>query len=164
MTPRPTLEPTRIGEVLLAGGLGLGVSWLLFWTLQGRGFSLPLVGPVAWLSVALIAAMIGWLGWRTRRELRTRPDALRPRTALVRVLLGKTSTLAAAALAGAYAGLLGLALDAWPAPLAVRRVVHTAVAIGMCGVWGLAGWYLERSCRIRPRDTPDTPPGDRQQG
>ncbi len=157
--PRPTVEPTAWRQVGLAVVLGFAMSWLVLTMTQDRGIPLPLVGPIAWASVLLIAAGVGWLAWQTRSQVRTRPDTLDPRQALIRVLLGKASVLGGMALAGAYAGLLGLAVVAWPAPLAVDRVTHGGVAFAGCLAWAIAGWTLERSCRIRD-DRDDDTPGD----
>lgn len=161
--PRPTVEPTAWRQVGPATVLGFAGSWLVLTMAQDRGTPLPLVGPIAWATVFLIAAGIGWLAWQTRRQVGARPDTLDPRQALTLVLLGKASVLGGAALAGAYVGLLGLAANAWPAPLAVDRVTHGGVAFVGCVAWAVAGWALERSCRIRDDDR-DTPEGGDRKG
>lgn len=161
MTPRPTVEPTRLGHAVLAFFAGFAVTWLLLTTLQGQGYSVPLVGPLAWVSVGALALWVLWLAVRTRREIHRRPDTLEPRVALNRVVWGKTSILAGAALAGMYAGIIVVMIPAWPAPLAQSRVVHSGIALALSLAWAVSGWLLERACRVPPDDTPDTPTGDR---
>lgn len=162
-TPRgPTVEPTRAAHVAFAAVAGLLVAGMLLWTWQGFGHSLPLVGPLAWGSVLLIAGGIAWLMVRTRTQLRRRRDTLTPQEALNRVLLAKTSILAGAFLGAAYLALVALVLPALPAPLAAERLVHGGLAAVACMVWLLAGVGLERACRVPddPDDTPDTRVGD----
>lgn len=153
----PTVEPTRAVHVASAGVAGLLVAGMLLWTWQGFGHSLPLVGPLAWGAVLLIAGGIGWLALRTRSQVRGRRDTLTPQEALTRVLLAKTSLLAGAFLGAGYLALAVLVLPALPAPLAVERLLHGGLAVVACVLWVLAGAALERACRI-PRDPDD--PGD----
>ena len=153
----PTVAPTTRRQVSVAFAIGFAISWLALNAMQDQGSALPLVGPTAWVSVWLLAGGVGSLAWQTARQVRSRPDTLEPRQALTRVLLGKASVVAGAALGGAYVGLLGLAVAAWPAPLAVDRVIHGGAAFMGCLAWALAGWALERSCRIRDDRDGDTP-------
>lgn len=162
MTPSPTVQPTKTLHGVGAFMVGFGASWFLFSLLQGQGRSLPLVGPMAWVSVAVIDAWIGWLVWRTRKDVRER--TMDARAGLGRVVLGKTSVMGGTALAGAYGALVVLALPAWPAPLVQDRVLHAGIAIILCAVWAVLGWFLQRVCRVPPGDTPDTPSGDRREG
>lgn len=155
---RPTVWPTTPLQVATAAAAGFAVAWLLLSTLQGQGRSLPVVGVPGWASVLLITVGIVWMAVRTRRQVARRRDTLDAPTALNRVLLGKTSQLAGAGLGGAYAALVWLAVQAWPAPLAVERVLHGGAAVAACLVWAVSGWWLERACRIPP-DSGDTPPG-----
>lgn len=162
----PTVEPTRATHVAFAAVAGFVVAGTLLWTWQGFGRSLPLVGALAWGSVALIALGLAWLTRRTRTQLRSRRDTLTPRDALNRVLLAKTSILAGTGLGAAYLALVVLVLPALPAPLAVERLIHGTLAVVACAVWALAGAALERACRIPedPDDTRDTPADDGSSG
>lgn len=157
---RPTIEATTWTQVAVAAMAGGGGAWLLLSTLQDRGLSLPVVGPVAWASVALIAVGIGVLAARTHATVWRRRDPIDPQQGLTRLLLGKTSLLGGAGLGGAYLALVALAWGGIPAPLASERVVHGGIAVLACLAWAGAGWALERACRIPPADTdePDTPP------
>lgn len=161
MSPRPTIDRTRPGHVVLAALLGVGASLLLLAWWQGQGGSLPIPGVVAWGSVLLIAVGIAWLAFRTRMTLARFRAAVTADQAVTRVLLGKTSMLAGALLGGGYAGLIALALPGWPAPLALERVLHGGLAVGACLLWVVAGARLESACRIPPSDRDEPPPGAR---
>lgn len=159
--PTPTILPTKGTEVLTAVLTGGVLAFLTFGGMVRFGASLPVLGPVAWVSVALLAAGIGALAFATHAAVQKRREPIDPKTAVTRLLLGKTSLLAGAFLGAAYAGLVAVALQGWPAPLAQERVVHGGIAALACASWAVAGWLLERSCRI-PRG--DTPEGDTREG
>lgn len=157
MTSRPTIEPTRPLHVALAGLIGLAGAALALWWWQGTGGTLPVPGVVSWASVLVITLGVGWLALRTRRTVREDRTSLDPEQAVTRLLLGKTSLLAGAFLAGLYGALVLFSLAALPAPLALERLVHGSAAIAACLAWVLAGGFLQWSCRIPPPadDTPD---------
>ncbi len=146
----PTIEPTRAVAVVLSAALGLvGVGLLLAWW-QGLGHALPIPGIVAWASPLLIAVGIVVLAIRTRRTLARDAGGVAPRQAVIRLLLGKTSLLAGAFLAGGYAALVLLALPALPAPLAITRVIHGGIAVIASVACSVAGRRLENACRVPP--------------
>ena len=151
---RPLVEPTRLRDVAAAALVGVAAGWLLLGYLPRAGQSLPIVGPGAWASVALMAAGVAAVALGTRRALKTGAP-VDPKAALGRVLVGKTSALAGSALGAGYAVLALLAAQAWPVPLAQERVLHSVVAVLACAAWAGAGWWLERTCRVRESD--DTP-------
>lgn len=156
MTPHgPTVRPTRPLVLVLAGAAAavVTVSLLVLW--QDRGGSLPLPGWMSWAGVALLAAVVAWAARVTRRTLAADRSALEPQVAVSRLVLGKTSRLAGAVLFGVHSGLLLLAVQAWPAPLAVERVIHGGLAMLACAAWMAAGRALERACRIPGDDTSD---------
>lgn len=158
MTPAPTVNATRPVHVAAAIALGGLVVGGALWWWQGQGGSLPVVGPVAWASVLLIAGGVAWLAHRTRRTVRTARADLPAEQALTRVVLGKTSVLGGAFLGAAYAALVVLAMPALPAPLARERVLHGSLAVIACVLWAAVGAWLQAACRIPPGDdTPDTP-------
>ena len=162
MTEGPTIRPTTPLQVVgSAVGVLVAARLALAWW-QGRGESLPIPGVVAWASIALIAAGIAWLAARTRRTLARDRTALDPQQAVTRLLLGKTSQVAGALLAGGYGALAWAAADALPAPLAVERVVHAGLAVLACVGWILAGRRLEAVCRIP--DDPDEEGPDTRHG
>ncbi len=153
---RPTIEATTGTQVAVAAMAGGGMTWLFLGTLQRAGQSLPVLGAVAWLSVVLLAAGIAVLALRTHRAIQVRREPMEPRTAVNRLLLGKTSVLGGAGLGSAYLVMAVVAAAGWPAPLAQSRVLHAGIAVAACLGWGLAGWFLERACRIPPDGNDDT--------
>lgn len=160
MSPRvdhgPTIEPTTASQVVVAALAGAAFTWLGLTTLRNAGGSLPLLGPAAWASVGLVALGVGVLAVRTHRTVQVRREPLEPQQGMTRLLLGKTSLLGGVLLAAVYATVVVMAVEGWPAPLAVDRVVHAAVASALSVAWAVAGWFLERACRIPPSDD-DTP-------
>lgn len=155
--PRPTIEPTTLTQVAVAAMAGFGAAWLALATVQNQGGSLPLVGPIAWISVGVIAAGIGVLAFRTYGTVHRRKLPIEPKEAVTRLLLGKTSILGGVGLGAAYGALVWLAAGGLPAPLHSERVIHGGAAVLACAAWALAGWFLERACRIPGGDSPDTP-------
>lgn len=158
--PTPTILPTRGTEVLTAAMTGGLLAFLLFGGMVRFGQSLPVLGPVAWLSVALLGVGIGALALLTHGAVQKRREPIDPKTAVTRLLLGKTSLLAGSFLGAAYAGLVVVAVGGWPAPLAQERILHGAIAVGACIGWAVAGWLLERACRIPEDADRDTREGD----
>ncbi len=154
--PEPTQQPTSGTRVAAAAGLGAAAGWLLAQGLLAAGASLPVLGASAWLPLLLLAVVTGWLAWTTRRTVRRGPGTLDPRTAVTRLLIGKTSLLVGAALGGGYLALALAALPGWPAPLAQARVVHGGLAVAAGALWAVAGGLLEAACRI-PEDPGDPP-------
>lgn len=155
----PTLLPTKATEVLAAALGGGLLAFMVFGGLVRFGRSLPVLGPAAWVSVAVCAAGIGGLAVVTRTAVQKRREHLEPRRAVARLLLGKTSLLAGAFLGAAYLGLVVIAARGWPAPLAQERVLHGGLAALASVAWAVFGWLLERACRI-PTDDATHPPGD----
>lgn len=156
--PQPTIEPTSPSWVVVSALLGAGSAWLLLSTLQRLGESLPRIEPVAWVSVGVVAAGIAFLAVSTSRIVRERRADLDARSAVTRLLLGKTSILGGSGLGAAYLFGVIMAAPAWPAPLAQGRVINGSIAAVLCVAWAVAGWFLERACRV-PRDPDDDTPG-----
>lgn len=154
-SPGPTIKPTRPWVLALASGATALLSALALGLWQDHGGSLPIPGWMSWAGVGLLAAGVGWTARATRRALARDPGALDPQTAVSRLVLGKTSRLAGALVLGGYAALAVMAAQAWPAPLAVARVVHAGVTVLACVAWMAAGRALERACRISGHDESD---------
>ncbi|WP_052462230.1 DUF3180 family protein [Nigerium massiliense] len=152
----PVIEPTTPSWVAIAAALGAGATYLVLDGLRRAGQSLPRVEAISWASVAIIAAGITYLAVSTGRLVRERRADLDNLAAVNRLLLGKGSLLGGAGLGGAYVTLVLMSLSGWPAPLAQDRVIHGSIAVALCVWWAVAGWFLERACRV-PRDPDDTP-------
>ena len=141
----------------VAGLLGWGSGCLLLQAAQQP--------PVPAWSVAagllVIAAVVAGLAWNVRRRLTPDP-AVRARTRVVSPLVGvrylavaKACFHAGGALAGFYAG-LALALFTQLHVLQWSLLAPCLAASAASLPVLLAGWFLERSCRVQP---PDDPPG-----
>lgn len=154
-TPGPTVRPTRARHVVAAGVIGAATSWLVLELLARFGVPLPAVGAVAWASVGLLASFTAWLAVTTHASLQRRREPMNPDAAVARLVLGKTSVLAGAVVAGAYLALVAFSLGDAPAPLPRARALHGSVAAVLAVGWAVAGSLLERACRI-PKDPDDT--------
>lgn len=151
---QPTIRPTSVLDVAIAGVVGGLTGWLTTQALLSAGASLPVLGPSAWLPIVLLAGVLGWLAWTTQRTVQRRREQLDAATAVTRVRLGKAAVLVGTALGAGYLALALVSLGGWPAPLAQGRALHGALAVMASAGWAVAGWLLERSCRI-PRDAED---------
>lgn len=155
-TPGPTVRPTRPGHVALAAVVGVATTWLTLDLLARFGLALPQVGPVAWASVGLLAGATAWLAVSTHAAVQRRREPMDPDRAVARLVLGKTSVLAGALVAGAYLAVVVHSLGGAPAPLPQARALHGSIAALLAAGWAVAGVLLERACRI-PRDPDDDP-------
>lgn len=143
----PTVRPTTARQLLLAGGIGAAVTWLMVQALSFAGASLPQPGPGGWVPPIIMAAITAWLAWITRAALNDH-RGLDPEVAVGRLRIAKAGMLVSAFLIAAYLILLVASLLGWPAPLAQSRALHAALAVVACVVWGVAAFALERVCRI----------------
>lgn len=146
----PTVGRTSLVLVVSVGLGGAGISWLLTNAALYAGWGLPVLGFSAWAVPLVFAVWISWLAYSTTRELKVNERIIRSRVAVTRLYAGKASILAGAALGAAYGVLVFISADGWPAPLAQARVLHSALAVLTCIAWAIAGWVLERACRIPP--------------
>jgi peptidoglycan/LPS O-acetylase OafA/YrhL len=147
------VRPTHPQSVaLLAVGVAV-VTWVVlrWWSSSGR--ELPMLpwstpGVMGLLAVAVLVA-----GWPVRRWTRgQRTDPLDPLRAPRTLVLAKAAQYAGALLTGWYAGqvlVIVPSIDVEPRrDLLLRGLVSTAAAML---VW-LAGWLVERFCRVDRRD------------
>jgi hypothetical protein len=149
--PDPSLRPTSLSVLVVAGLAAAAVGWLLLSAFYSRMPALP------WPPIIVIGALSiaeGVLAQNTAARIHGRPGA-GPVDALAvarYAVLAKASSLAGALSAGFSAGLLAwLALEPTKAarddiPAAVGGV---AAALALVG----AALWLERSCRVP--DQPD---------
>jgi hypothetical protein len=149
----PSLRPTSISVLIVAGLSAAAVGWLLLSYTYASLPDLPW-SPVFVLGVLAVAE--GLLAQNTSARIQRKPGALPPEPlAIARyVALAKASSLVGALFAGFSAGLLGwLALETTQAaaddlPAAAGGLVTALVLVG-------AALWLERSCRI-----PEQPDSD----
>jgi peptidoglycan/LPS O-acetylase OafA/YrhL len=152
------LRPTRTRTLLL---LALGVAvvtWIALRLWSRSGNELPMLpwstpGVMALLAIAVLVA--GWPVRRWTHGQRTQP--LDPLRAARTVVLAKAAQYAGSLLAGWYTGeVLAIlpSIDVEPRrDMLVRGLVSVAAAVL---VW-VAGWLVERFCRVDRRD--DDKPG-----
>jgi hypothetical protein len=150
--PVPSIRPTGLSTLVVAGLAAAAVGWLLLSISYGR------MGRLSWLpiiAIAVVAIVNGILAQNTAARIQRKPGAERVDALAVSryVVLAKASALAGALSAGFYAGLLAwLLLEPTKAargdvPAAIGGVV-AALALVVAALW------LERSCRV-----PDLPEG-----
>ncbi len=157
--PTVSLTAWRTVAVVALGGLAGG--WALYFALDRLILPLPVPPLLGAGALAVVAALVGWQAYRTRRTIR-RHEAMTPTAAVARLALGKSALLAGAALAGGYAG---VALhSAWflDAQLPRDRAIGAAVTALAAVILALAGRRLERACEIPPPppEDPAATPGD----
>jgi uncharacterized protein (DUF983 family) len=151
-TPRtdPSMRPTSISVLVVAGLAAAAVAWLLLSAFYANWPPLP------WLPIIVIAAlavMEGYLAQNTAARVQRKPGAPRvdPLAVARYAVLAKASSLAGALYAGFSAGVLAwLLLEPTKAarddvPAAVGGVVASLALVG-------AALWLERSCRVPDQD------------
>jgi hypothetical protein len=149
----PSLRPTSISVLVVAGLAAAAVGWLLL------SFTYSTLPDLPWSPVVVLAVLAiaeGLLAQNTSARIQRKPGALPPDPlAIARyVALAKASSLVGALSAGFSAGLLGwLAMQ--PTQAASDDV--PASAAGLLAALALIGaaLWLERSCRI-----PEQPDSD----
>lgn len=161
----PSLRPTSISVLIVAGLAAAALGWLLL------SFSYSALPELPWSPVIVLAVLAvaeALLAQNTGARIQRKPGALPPDPLAVAryVALAKASSLVGALSAGFSAGLLAwLALE--PTQAADNDV--PAAAGGLVAALALVGaaLWLERSCRIPDRpdqegeDDPDRSPGHR---
>ena len=160
----PSLRPTSISVLVVAGLAAAAVGWLLL------SFTYSTLPDLPWSPVVVLAVLAiaeGLLAQNTSARIQRKPGALPPDPlAIARyVALAKASSLVGALSAGFSAGLLVfLAME--PTQAAAEDV--PAAAGGLVTALALVGaaLWLERSCRIpeRPDDESNETDSDRYPG
>jgi hypothetical protein len=151
-TPRtdPSMRPTSISVLVVAGLAAAAVAWLLLSLFYANWPPLP------WLPIIVIAAlavMEGYLAQNTAARVQRKPGAPRvePLAVARYAVLAKASSLAGALYAGFSAGVLAwLLLEPTKAarddvPAAIGGVVASLALVG-------AALWLERACRVPDSD------------
>lgn len=158
--PRPTVEPTGWGTVLLAVLVGAGTGWLLFAIPDRFGVPLPALPLLVTVTIVLLAVTCWLLAVRTHRQVQVRREPIEPGRAVRLLAFGKASVLTGALLAGGYLAVGLYSLQRWAADLPRERVISSLVATIAAVVLAAGGGFLERSCRIpRSGDGDATPNG-----
>ena len=151
-SPTGHLRPMGPGGLLGFGAVGLLGGWLFHWFLD-RGTGIP--PTVSWaqpLALLLIAAILWFTAWSTRRTVHQRPGRLSPHQAVNRLVLARACAYVGALAAGFYFGYAVSWLGEETSVLADQRVFRSACA-GVAGILVVVGGLLlERACRVPPED------------
>lgn len=118
---------------------------------QRFGGTPPLVPWIQPLALFLVAGILGFTAYTTRRTVRQRPDLLLPHQAVNRLVLARACAFVGALMLGAY---LGYALS-WvgnQAELADDRIWRSGVASFGGLLIVVAALLLERACRVSSDD------------
>ena len=153
--PTPTVQPTGWRATALAALVGGAVGFGLFFALDRLHLALPVPPLLAAGALAVVALVVGWQAWSTRKTLHRRHETLQPTAAVALLALGKTALIAGAALAGAYAGIAVHTLPHLEAQLPRERIVGALASMLASIGLAIAGRMLERACEI-----PNPPPDD----
>ena len=157
--PDPSMRPTSLSVLVVAGLAAAAVGWLLLSALYSQMPRLPWLPIIVLGTLAVVEAI---LAQNTAARIQRRPGAPRvdPLAVARYAVLAKASSLAGALFAGFSAGLLAwLTLEPTRAarddvPAAVAGVVAALALVG-------AALWLERSCRVpeQPDQKNDGEPG-----
>lgn len=152
---RNRLRLSRPGALVGFGLVGLVVGWAVRPVVLELGGGEPELSWAPALLIGFAAVSLWVIAGITRRAL-ARPRGLEPHKAVSRMVLGKASALAGAALLGYYTGRavgqLGIAAE-----LSGQRLLHAACAV-VCGALMTTGaMALERACLVRHHDGDDLP-------
>lgn len=143
---RPTSLPTLIGWAVV----GLVGGWAVHPVSERLGAVPPLVSAAQPLALALLAAILGYVAWATRRATRVLEERLEAHQAVNRLVLARACALVGSLVAGGYAG-YALSWIGDPAELADERLVRSLIAAGCAVLAAVAALLLERACRVRDR-------------
>ncbi len=149
--PRGQLRPTS--SVVLAAWaiVGLAAGWLLHPVSERLGYVAPIITWAQPLALALVAGILGFTAFATRRSVLARGERLLPHEAVNRLVLARASAYVGAVVGGGYAG-YALSWVGDPAELADERIARSAAAAFAGLGIVVAALLLERACRIRSDD------------
>jgi len=150
--PPRRLQPMSPAGLYVLGALGLIAGWV-FHQLADTPTSVPPRVPwVQPLALLLVAGILGWTAWATRRTLARHPGRLSPHQAVNRLVLARACAYVGALAAGFYFGYAISWLGVTSSDMAGEHVLRAASA----GVAGLlvvvGGLLLERACRVPPEE------------
>jgi hypothetical protein len=157
------VKPARVPSAVLTALLTAGLAWFVLdlWTRQG-GRLLPLPWFAA-AAIAVVAGVVGVLGWEVRRSVRGQRRApLDPLFAARVVVLAKAAVFGGAVLAGWYAA-QGLVVLFNVSGLRRERLLVAGVTALAAVALSVAGFLAQRWCRL-PDDDDTGVAGDEDVG
>jgi hypothetical protein len=131
--------------------VGLVLGWLLH-PLTDRTGTAPVVSWLQPLALLLVAGILGYTAYSTKRQLHHRRDLLLPHQAVNRLVLARACALVGALVLGGY---LGYALS-WvgdDAELADERIGRSGAASFAGLMIVITALLLERACRVSSDDS-----------
>ena len=147
----PSLHPTRPATLVVAGLAAAAVGWLLIANNYSDFPTIQWLPAIIFIGLAVVE-LVAAITTRARIERKQGAGPVEPLTVMRYAVLAKASSLAAAI----FVGLFG-AISAWL--LSSRNLQHakddTPAAVGaLLGsiLLLIAALYLERACRVPPRD------------
>ena len=132
---------------MVAAVVGLVAGWALRPLALRFGFVEPDVTWGSILLLLLVALVVGWSAWATRRVVRRDRSALPHHQAVNRLVLGKACALVGALLLGGYLGYALAQLGVGDAASALRLWRSGAAAVASALVTA-AALALEHACRV----------------
>jgi hypothetical protein len=129
-------------------------SWGALRTAEARGVVLPPLPAGAPVAILALGVAVVITAVALRRRLRGRPGSKPPHPIGVARLavLGKTSSHVGALLGGAYGGLVLLLLPSLDIDARRDRALVAGAALMAAALLVAGGLFLERCCRVPPRD------------
>jgi hypothetical protein len=154
--PEPSLRPTNVATLFVAGLGSAAVTWILI----GRYYGLlPKLTWLPALTLGLLALTEAYVAWNTRSRLARRPGAppVEPLAVARYAALAKASSLVGAIFTGVYAAVvLWLWLSSGRLSAAGKDLPSALLGLGTSiGLLAAALW-LEYSCRIPPGPEDDS--------
>lgn len=148
------MQQTKIGTLIWIAIGAIPVGWTISRVVDATTNALP---PIPWVLPVLLvflAVILEFAGravraWIAERRYDEQIDAFRVARLTV---LAKATAVFGAALAGAYLGLMILALDSWLVPMGRNRVWLSAFVIAAAIAASIAALRCEQACRA---PTPD---------
>ena len=106
-------------------------------------------------AVAIISLLVAALAYSTWQRIQVRRERIEASRAVAYLVLGKACALAGAVVAGGYLLFALMFVTRWEADAPRDRVIRAGIAV-LAGIGlSLAGWWLERACRVPNRDDED---------
>ena len=161
--PGGSVKLTPFRALVVAALFGGLAGWLLVVTANAFDLIPPEVPWTAPVGLVLLAALVGALAYSTHQRIQIRRERMEPSRAVGFLVLGKASALAGALVAGGYLGYALMFLTRIEAVAPRERVIRSGIAVLAGIALCIAGWALERACKIPGDDDdddrfePDTP-------
>ena len=157
--PEPTgsIRLTPLRALGVAGLFGLLGGWLVVVIVNALGLVAPQVPWATPVGLLLAAALVGFLARTTHQRVQVRHERIEPERGVAFLVLGKAAALAGAVVAGGYLAFGLMFVSRLEAELPRERVIRSAVTVLVGIALSVAGWRLERACKVPGSDDDETP-------